>query len=112
MELGQLQQYYERFRDAGVQLVAVSVDSVRRNKILKARLGADYEFLSDPAGDLLSALDIVHFNQSRPDKILALASQFLVDKSGIIRWEYLPETWRNRMPAKSLLNEIQQIDSQ
>lgn len=95
-----------------MQLVAVSVDSVRRNKILKTRLGADYEFLSDPAGVLLNALDIVQYTQRRPDKILALASQYLVDKSGIIRWVYLPETWRNRMPAKSVLREIQQFDIQ
>ena len=55
MELGQLQEYYERIRALGVELFAVSVDppEASASQALRRRLGLDFTFLCDPNGEVL-----------------------------------------------------------
>ncbi len=105
-ELGQLQRYYHFFRDLGVQLVAVSVDSPEQNGRLRRRLGAEIEFLSDPDCRLIDQLDIRQLRKQPGKRDLAIPSQFLVDGQGIIRWVYLPDTWRKRVPPRGVLQAI------
>lgn len=105
-ELGQLQRYYHSFRDLGVQLVAVCVDSPEQNSRLRRRLSAEIEFLSDPECRLIDQLNIRQPRRQPGERGLAIPSQFLVDAKGIIRWVYLPDTWRKRVPPRGVLQAI------
>jgi peroxiredoxin len=102
VQLGELQEYYGQFRSAGVQVYAVSVDEPEHNARLKARLGAGYEFLSDPGGELLDALEIHQMHRS-PSGQDAIPTQYLLDQEGIIRWFHRSETWRIRPHPREAL---------
>lgn len=104
MQLGELQDYYGEFQRAGVRVVAVSIDRPEQNALLKRRLGAGYEFLSDSNGRLLDALDIRH--RSWPGIESAVPTQYLVDANGIVLWYHREETWRVRPHPREALRAI------
>jgi peroxiredoxin len=106
VQLGELQGYYGEFQDAGVQVYAVSVDPPEHNARLKARLGAGYEILSDERGELLDALDIRHAHRSATGKDVAIPTQYLVDRDGVVRWVYRDESIRLRPHPREALAAI------
>ena len=89
-----------------MQLVAVCVDSPEQNGRLRRRLATEIEFLSDPDCRLIDQLDIRQPRKQFGKRDLAIPSQFLVDGQGVIRWVYLPDTWRNRVPPRQVLLTI------
>lgn len=103
MQLGELQEYYEEFQRAGVQVYAVSVDPPEHNARLKARLGAGYEFLSDARAELLDALDIRQPHRSPTGQDNAIPTQYLLDREGTVRWFHRAETWRIRPHPREAL---------
>jgi peroxiredoxin len=109
VQLGELQEYYAKFRHAGVQVVAVSVDPPAQNARLKARLGAGYEFLSDIKGELLDALDIRQSHASMTGEDVAIPTQYLLDRDGIVRWFHRADTWRVRPRPEEALRAIQRL---
>jgi len=110
VQLGELQEYYGEFQKAGVQVYAVSVDPPERNALLKARLGAGYEFLCDAKGELLDALDIRHARRSPTGQDNAIPTQYLLDRKGIVRWVHRAETWRIRPHPREALQAIAEVD--
>ncbi len=105
-ELGQLQRYYARFQELGIRIIAVSVDSFATNARLRRRLGAPFQFLSDPELTLIGRLGIRHKRRTREQASLAIPSQFLVDAEGVIRWIYVADTWRQRTPPGKILAAV------
>ncbi len=103
MELGQLQQYYDAIRKYGVQIYAVSVDSPEVNRALRERVGAGYTFLSDPDRTVLGQLNIRHHTPNPTGKDIAIPTQILVDKAGIVRWIYQPSNYRIRARPETIL---------
>ena len=66
---------HSRYQDAGVALLAVSLDqNAKQAKQVAAALGADYPVLNDPSGDVgkLYAVDRVPV-------------MVLIDRSGVVR---------------------------
>lgn len=110
VQLGELQEYYSEFQRAGVRVYAVSVDPPEQNARLKARLGAGYEFLSDEQGRLLDALGIRQAHRSVTGKDTAIPTQYLLDRTGIVRWVYRADTWRIRPNPQDALREIQGLE--
>ena len=106
MQLGELQEYYGTFQQASVAVYAVSVDAPELNARLKARLGSGYEFLSDTKGTLLDALDIRQSHASLTGDDVAIPTQYLIDREGIIRWVYRASTWRLRPHPREALAAI------
>lgn len=104
MQLGELQEYYGEFQKAGVQVFGVSVDSPEHNALLKKRLGAGYEFLSDANGGLLDALGIHHRHWPAMDSVIP--TQYLLDRAGKICWLYRADTWRIRPHPGEALQAI------
>jgi peroxiredoxin len=111
VQLGELQEYYGEFQRAGVQVFAISVDSPEDNARLRARFGTGYEFLSDPKAVLLADLDISQANRSPNFKVTAIPTQYLLDRSGIVRWFHRAETWRVRPHPKEALQAIEGLAS-
>ncbi len=108
MQLGGLQGYYGEFQDAGVHVYAVSVDPPEHNARLKARLGAGYEILSDERGELLDALAIRHARRSPTGKDVAIPTQYLVDRDGVVRWVYRDDSIRLRPHPREALAAIRE----
>ena len=108
MQLGELQGYYGEFQDAGVHVYAVSVDPPEHNARLKARLGAGYEILSDERGELLDALNIRHARRSATGKDVAIPTQYLVHRDGVVCWFYRDESIRLRPHPREALAAIRE----
>ena len=49
---------------------------------------------------------IPYKRSARGEGPLAIPSQFLVDRSGVIRWKFISDTWRHRLPGKNVLAAI------
>ena len=108
MELVQLDEYYQKISDAGVELYAVSVDPPEASKALKERLGSSFTFLSDTDGVLLDVLNIRHVD-GHPDGDIAYPTSVLVDEQGVVRWTYETETYRQRARPEEVLEAIEQL---
>jgi peroxiredoxin len=116
-ELVELRRHYQDIFDRRVEVVAVSVDPPDVSAKLRERVGLPIRFLSDERGVLMDALHIRHrdamppppFGRPVPDgatRDLFMATTFLLDEDGVIRWIYRPETYRVRAPARELLRAI------
>ena len=111
MQLGELQGYYGEFQAAGVHVYAVSVDPPEHNARLKARLGAGYEILSDERGELLNALGIRHARRSATGKDVAIPTQYLVHRDGVVCWSYRDDSIRLRPHPREALAAIRELVS-
>jgi peroxiredoxin len=111
VELGQLQQYYDAIRKYGIQIYAVSVDSTEVNRALRERVGAGYTFLSDPDRTVLEQLNIRHHTPNPTGKDIAVPTQILVDKAGIVRWIYQPSNYRIRARPETILAVLDDLNT-
>lgn len=104
-ELTVMNDYYEKIRAAGVELVAVSVDPPDVSERLRQRLAVPFTFLSDSHGELLDALGIRHTGGHGGIDI-AYPAQILVDKDGIVRWTFRADSYRQRAHPDEVLAAI------
>ena len=118
-ELGELRKHYRKILDAGVQVVAVSVDPPATSEKLRRRLDLDFTFVCDEAGTLMDVLGIRHQGGLPPafitgvrpgerehDDIFA-ATTYLLDEEGRVRWVSRPESYRVRAPVREVLRAIE-----
>ena len=110
MELEQLQNYYGTIRTYGGEIYAVSIDSPEVNRALRERVGADYIFLSDPDATVLDQLNIRHHTPNPSGKDIAIPTQILVDKNGIVRWIYRPSNYRIRARPETVLAVLEDLN--
>ena len=101
-----------------MDVVAVSVDPPEISERLRRRLELPIRILSDVNGTLMDPLSIRHDGGMPPDLIagevgkinpsrdLFLATNYLLDEQGVIRWIYRPDTYRMRASVDELLAAI------
>jgi peroxiredoxin len=99
-------------------VVAVSVDPPEISEALRRRLDLPIRILCDVEGRLMDLLHIRHDGgrppawvagevaKINPSRDLFLATNFLVDEEGIIRWIYRPDTYRMRASMNELFAAI------
>jgi peroxiredoxin len=104
-------QYYRNVGQKNVRLFAVSVDPPEVSEALRRRLNLDFTFLSDPDGIVLDALNIRHREGRMQDGgDVAFPTQILVDRDGIVRWTYAPESYRVRARPGDVFAEIARLE--
>jgi len=121
-ELGELRKRYREIMDRGVEIVAVSVDPPAITEKLRKKLDLPIRFLCDVDGTLMDPLHIRHDGgmppamvagevaKINPSKDLFLATNFLLDEQGVIRWIYRPDTYRMRASIDELIAAIDRRD--
>ena len=82
-ELCALRDDISAFQNDGVQLLAISCDSMFTQKVFAEQEGYKFPVLADfwPHGEVAKAFGV--FN---PDLGCALRGTFIIDKEGIVRW--------------------------
>ena len=122
-ELGELRKRYRELMDRGVEIVAVSVDPPAITEKLRKKLDLPIRILCDVDGTLMDPLHIRHDGgmppamvagevaKINPSKDLFLATNFLLDEQGVIRWIYRPDTYRMRASIDELIAAIDRRDS-
>lgn len=93
----------------GVELLAVSSDTPENLKTTQAKTGADWTFLSDPQGDIFSALGILHQGGNPIDGgDIARPTKALVGGDGHLIWAYQEDNYRVRLKPDAVLERVRE----
>ncbi len=103
--MSQLAHDYQSFRDAGLVLLMVSVDSLRRARQLAEQTNAPFPVLSDVNVDATVAYDIFESG-------IAVPSAYIIDREGIIRWKYIGTSPSDRPSTEILLEHARPFAEQ
>ena len=76
--------------------MAISVDAPEVSRDLREQAGLTYTFLSDPRAEVIRRYDLVHAGAGEEGRDVARPAEFLVDRSGTVRWVNLTENYRVR----------------
>ncbi len=107
-ELQGLQSRINEFSDLGYNIMAISPDSIEDNRRVVGRLKLDYPLLSDSDLALTKSLGLLH-EGAAPDGSDVPRPVTYVIHNNEIRWEYLTDNWRVRIPPDELLETIRSL---
>jgi peroxiredoxin len=94
-------------RDARV--VAISVDSNEESRKLAQSQGYTFPLLSDPKADTIRAYGVLHAHGAEDGHDIARPAEFLVDRSGTIRWANFSETVLARLRPETVLRVLDSL---
>jgi peroxiredoxin len=97
--MGQLAHTNQQFKDAGVALLMVSVDSPKRGAQLAAETGAPFPVLSDVDDDVTVAYNLFASG-------IALPTTVLIDTEGRVRWIYVGRNPADRPSPEMMLDQV------
>ena len=89
--------------------VAISVDAPEESRTLMRKAGYTFPFLSDPNAAVIRRYDIVHKGAGVGGHDVARPAEFLVDRSGTIRWRNLTEDLRVRARPEALVAAAREL---
>ena len=107
--------------ERGVEVVAVSVDPPDIAEAMRRKLALPMQILCDVDGSLMDPLNIRHdggmppnliageVGRINPSRDLFLATNYLVDEHGVIRWMYRPDTYRMRASIDELIAAVDSL---
>jgi peroxiredoxin len=96
-------------RAAGIQPVAISVDTPEESRDLAKKAGYTYPLLSDPNSETIRHYDLVHKGAGMHGRDIARPAEFLVDRSGIVRWRNLTEDFRVRATPDQMIAAAREL---
>lgn len=102
-QLKDLQNLLPSLEEFGVQLIAISPDTVATTQNTARRFGQNYIFLSDEDRSLINKLGI------RSNKNLPHPAIFIVDQKGILRWYYANSDYKTRPTSEQMKIVLQQL---
>ena len=106
MQLTRLAEDYYKFRQAGAELIAVSVDEQSFAWSMAQTTGAKFQILSDADKKTIAAYGIV--NAAEHDGI-AHPSIFILDKEGRIRYLHVGKDPQDRPPDETIIEEVKKL---
>lgn len=77
----------------GIRPVAISVDTPETSRELARKAGYTFPLLSDPNAETIRAYDLLHAGAGENGRDISRPAEFLVDKSGTVRWVNLTENY-------------------
>lgn len=95
---------YDRFKAAGAEVIAISVDPPEKSRELAEKLKIQFPLLSDKDHKVIDQYDILD-----PGGKISIASVFVVDKKGIVRWAYVTDDYKVRPLDDTILAELAKI---
>ena len=98
-----IQNQLQEFEALGIRPVAVSVDPPEVSANLCRKAGYTFTFLSDPQLEVIRRYDLVHVAGGPDGHDISRPAEFLVDRSGVVRWENFTEDIRVRPHAEEVL---------
>ncbi len=94
----------ERFREAGTEVVPISVDSIPTLKEYKAKERISVELLSDFKREV-SRL----YGTLLEDRFHSARAYILIDRGGVVRWTFAEDTPGTRRENDELLQQVQAL---
>jgi peroxiredoxin len=106
MQLTSLAEDYDKIKQAGAELVAISVDKPEFAWSMSQTTGAKFQLLSDTDHKVIEAYGVFNANEHGG---IAYPSTFILDKTGAIRYMYVGRTPTDRPPDESILEQVKKI---
>ena len=89
--------------------VAISVDAQEVSENLRHKRGYSFPFLSDPKAEVIRRYELLHPGGGPDGTDISRPAEFLIDRSGTMRWENFTEDIRVRPRAAELLAPARSI---
>ena len=89
--------------------MAISVDPPPVSEHLREKQGYSFTFLSDPQTEVIRRYDLLHHAGGPDSSDISRPAEFLVDRSGTVRWENFTEDIRVRPRAQQMLAAARSI---
>jgi peroxiredoxin len=93
------------FNQAGIRPVAISVDSPETSRNLMQQAGYTFPFLSDQKTEVIRRWDLLHAGAGENGTDIARPAEFLIDKTGTVRWINLTENYFIRARPEDVLEK-------
>ena len=93
----------DKFNEAGIRPVAISVDTPKESQDLQQKAGYSFTFLSDQNTDAIRHYDLVHKGAGISGGDIARPAEFLIDSTGTVRWVNLTENYWIRARPEQVL---------
>lgn len=91
------------FNQAGIRPVAISIDSPAASRDLMQNAGYTFTILSDVNAEVIRRYDLLHAGAGESGADIARPAEFLVDRSGTVRWLNLTENYFVRARPEQVL---------
>ena len=91
------------FEAQAILPVAISVDSPEVTENLRRKRSYTFPFLSDPKAVVIRRYELLHPGGGPDGTDISRPAEFLIDRSGTVRWENFTEDVRVRPRADELL---------
>lgn len=102
-ELQGLQLSIDAFRQRGIRIAGVVVDSEAQNAAVVRSLGLTYPILSDPDLRAIDAFGLRHRGQGPDGRDIAYSASVLLDGDGTVRWAAVTDNYRRRPTPADVL---------
>ena len=98
-----MQKNLSAFANAGIRVVAISVDTPDQSRQLAQQAGYTFPLLSDQRRETITRYDLVHKGGGVSGEDISRPAEFLLDSSGTVRWRMLtPNYWKRATPQQVL----------
>lgn len=87
-------------------MVAISVDPPEISKRYCQKMGFTFPILSDPKTEVIRRYDLLHKSAGPGGADIARPAEFLIDRSGTIRWVNLTENAAVRARPEQVLRAL------
>jgi peroxiredoxin len=101
-----LQSRLEEIHEADAEVMAISTDSVQQNQRLAADQEFEFPLLADPQLSAIDAYHLRHPSGNPAGADIARPAVFIIDRQGIIRWQWLTDNWRIRARPETILKQL------
>jgi thioredoxin-dependent peroxiredoxin len=99
---------YQLFRDAGCEIIAVSVDPPQRSAAMCRDLGIEFTVLSDASRRIISNWGLLN---AREKGGIALPATFLIDRDGLVLFSAREDT-SQRVAASEMLAFVKRMGAE
>jgi peroxiredoxin len=101
-ELDELESHHAAFKEKKTRVVVVSVEGPEDSKETQAKF-PNLVVVADEGKALTKVADVIH---PQPSGDTAAPATLLIDRHGVVQWEYRPERFVTRLSADELLAEV------
>jgi peroxiredoxin len=106
MQLTRLAEDYDKIKQAGADLMAISVDDQSFAWSMGQTTGAKFQILSDSDKKVITSYGILNAEEHGG---IAHPSIFIIDKTGRIRFLHVGKDAQDRPPDEAILEEVKKI---
>lgn len=101
-----MQEHLDEFEQAGVRVVAISVDPPAESRKLSEKAGYTFPILSDENTEVIRRYQLLHKGARGEGHDVARPAEFFIDRNGVVQWRNLTEDLRVRARPEDVLEEV------